>query len=483
MTDGMRASCLPSVLFFRSNRFSDQSLMLEVAHASRPYDLGLQYPPGALVVWKFVSATPDWLFRWSGLDWLQSHPLLLGFGASAEQFCQLGLPDLVSPEVMPLAIAGGLELAFIAAFFMFPAERVSLRALTAICIVIGVLLITALLDWYALVLAVVATIALLALVVQVVSARRLPSVVFAPLIASMYPVIFAIDRGNIDVYVFLFVAIFIVLFTQARRPFLAVHISAIVLACAIVIKIFPLFLIGLFFRKRSLRRGVITVTVSVIAMYYLSLLGTSEGFLEPLVGMRRNLTPDKGSCGVACDPEWGLMYGRSFLAFIQFVGITISGENRFNELYLLLAPQWAKISLVAVVVGATILSRRRLPLWVALGLATSLVMVFNTGGGVYRLSLVLISAAVMIWQLQKPSVSKVTLPLTGVARTARPAAAHYLVVFLMGLSVAPFYVGRIPPSLLGAAPKDTLYGSGFLIVLVVIFGIIACTPRLWHLKR
>jgi len=480
-TDGVRASCSPAILFFRSERFSDQSAMLQVAHANRPYELGLQYPPGALPVWRLVSVTPDWMLRWSGMDWIQRHSVLPGLHAMGEQACRV--PQLVSPDVLPLAIAGGLELAVIATFLLFSGERLAFRVATGICVTLGVLGVTSLLDWYALILAMAATISLVAIIVQVTTGRRVPSVVFSPLIACMYPVIFAIDRGNIDVYVFLLIAIFIVFFLQARRPILAVHVSAIILACAIVIKFFPIFLIGLFFRRRSYRLGLITMAVGVIAVYYLSLVGTSESLLDPLIGIRKNLTTSPSSCGVACDPGWGLIFGRSLLAFIQYSGVMLGGTNRFSEWYSLLAPHWSRISLVAVFVGAAILSRRRLPLWVSLGLATSLVMAFNTGGGVYRLSLVLISAVVMIWQLQKSSASVVYLPPDSDIRAARPAALHYLLVFVMGLSVAPFYVGRIPLSVLGAAPKDTLFGSGFLIVLVIIFGIIACTPRLWFVSR
>ena len=458
-TDGQALPCGPSVLFIRISRFSDFDLMVPVVRAAHPYALGLQYPPGAVVLFRALSDAPDTLARWIGLQYVHER-----VAASTNAGDIAACPTVVlDGSHAALVLIGGIGLALIAVRFLFRHEHLALRCVTALAIVASTVFAVGAIDIYNQVLAVVGNTALVALIVQMAIGRRLPSMVFAPLLGTSYAIVFSIDRGNIDVVLFLMLVVAIALIDVRRPRLTAMHLSAGLVALAVVIKVYPAFLLGIYLRRRASRPALITAIVAGLALYLAGALAIGEGPLGPINGMRGNLTGGGG------DPGWGLIFSRSLLAFLQFASFERTGNPAITA-YPALVAAWPFISLGAVVAAFAVLARARSPFWVRLGLAISIVLVFNSGGGVYRLFLVLIAAAVAVAALDPP-------------RRGGRHPLQYLAIAIAGIAISPLYMNRLPGGPIGFVPDDTLYGSGALLVLLALYGAIAMTPSSWGVRR
>ena len=82
-----------------------------------------------------------------------------------------------------------------------------------------------------------------------------------------YPFLFAVDRGNLDLHIFVFVALFICFYQQS--PSWAKGVAALCLAVAIAFKAYPVLFAVLYFKDRRYRElalaGVLTVAITLLA--------------------------------------------------------------------------------------------------------------------------------------------------------------------------------------------------------------------------
>jgi hypothetical protein len=91
-----------------------------------------------------------------------------------------------------------------------------------------------------------------------------------------YPFLFAMDRGNFESLLFVFLLIFMLFYTNKRYL-----ISAVVLAFAISMKIYPAILLVLFISEKRFRETIICLA-STVVITFASLLCFKGGFLKNL---------------------------------------------------------------------------------------------------------------------------------------------------------------------------------------------------------
>lgn len=94
-----------------------------------------------------------------------------------------------------------------------------------------------------------------------------------------YPVLFSLDRANLDMYLFLFILEFVVLFQKKRFI-----LSSLLLSLAIAMKLYPGVFIFLFIKEKKYKEIVITIAAT-LCISVLSLTSYQGSFSENLQGM------------------------------------------------------------------------------------------------------------------------------------------------------------------------------------------------------
>ena len=95
-----------------------------------------------------------------------------------------------------------------------------------------------------------------------------------------YPVLFSLDRGNLDMYLFLFILGFVVLFQKEHFV-----LSALFLSMAIAMKLYPGVFIFLFMKEKKYKEISITIAAT-LCISVISLMRYQGGFVENLQGMQ-----------------------------------------------------------------------------------------------------------------------------------------------------------------------------------------------------
>lgn len=94
-----------------------------------------------------------------------------------------------------------------------------------------------------------------------------------------YPVLFSLDRANLDMYIFLLILGFVVFFQKGRFV-----LSSLFLSLAIAMKLYPGVFIFLFFKEKKYKEIAITIAVT-LCISVVSLVSYQGGFFENLQGM------------------------------------------------------------------------------------------------------------------------------------------------------------------------------------------------------
>lgn len=94
-----------------------------------------------------------------------------------------------------------------------------------------------------------------------------------------YPVLFSLDRANLDIYIFLLILGFIVFYQKGRFV-----LSALFLSLAIAMKLYPAVFILLFFKEKKYKEIVITIAAT-LCISVISLMSYQGSFSENLQGM------------------------------------------------------------------------------------------------------------------------------------------------------------------------------------------------------
>jgi len=94
-----------------------------------------------------------------------------------------------------------------------------------------------------------------------------------------YPVLFSLDRANLEMYIFLLILGFVVFFQKGRFV-----LSSLLLSLAIAMKLYPGVFIFLFFKEKKYKEIAITIAAT-LCISVISLMGYRGGFYENLQEM------------------------------------------------------------------------------------------------------------------------------------------------------------------------------------------------------
>lgn len=444
---GLWPTCTSNILFYRgAARFSDLLSVFGSIKAGDPYSTGFEYPPGSLPLIRLLGLLNGEVPPQSGIAWLYDY---VGRAIPQEPIssCQ---PEALLWAHLVLILFGALTVALL--MYWFFATGLGSRERVVLAITTGALfgLCMALIEFYTIVLLIVGMTSLVSLWLLRNRLTRLPVYVFVLLLATSYPVVYGVDRGNLDVVVLLLVAAFAA--SQVlSRPSWTMYGGTALLGVAVAIKLWPVFLVGALFRRGSM---VLSLTVFLVAMTMTSLLGTFLFSLDvPTTASQfiDALTRNRG----AVTSDWNLLFNYTWGAGLSYLVIMIGG----TELLETLRPMWLGLQGWLVIFAqfaafAVLLLKR--PLWQTFGLASCLSLLFITFAPPYRVAILLVAAGLLVHHLS--------------TRQSRPDRLEMLAVTLLGLVIAPTYLWSLPGiTPLGVAPSGTLVGSLLLATLTVIY--------------
>lgn len=103
---------------------------------------------------------------------------------------------------------------------------------------------------------------------------------FISITMMSYPILFAIDRGNFELYVFIFMSMFQMLYVKERN-----WLSAFFLGLAIAMKLFPAVFLVLYLERNRRVAGILSVVVALLANG-ISLLAFKASVFDSLGGMK-----------------------------------------------------------------------------------------------------------------------------------------------------------------------------------------------------
>ena len=444
---GFWPTCTSNQLFYRgAARFSDLLSVFGSLNAANPYSTGFEYPPGSLPVIRLLAGLTGEVPPQSGIAWLYDY---VGSAIPQEPIssCQ---PEALLWAHLVLILFGALTVALL--MYWFFATELSSRERAALAVVTGVLFgfCMALIELYTIVLLVVGTTSLASLWLLRNRVTRLPVYVFVLLLATSYPVVYGVDRGNLDVVVLLLVAAFAASQALSHRKWAMCGGTAL-LGVAVAIKLWPVFLVGALFRRGS---TVLSLTVFLASIAVTSLLGTLLFSLDVPTTASQLITALTRNSG-AVTSDWNLLFNYTWGAGLSYLVIMIGG----SELLETLRPLWLGtqgwLVIIAQFAAFAVLLLKR-PFWQTFGLASCLSLLFITFAPPYRVAILLVAAGLLVHHLS--------------TRQSRPSRLEMLAVTLLGLVIAPTYLWSLPGiTPLGVAPSGTLVGSLLLTALTVIY--------------
>jgi hypothetical protein len=203
--------------------------------------------------------------------------------------------------------------------------------------------------------------------------RRLIATVV--LLAS-YPIVFTIDRSNVEVLVFVFVAAFGVAMAK-RRPGLA----AAAISGAIAMKLTPLVFAGVFLRKGQRKwLGLTAVLVAVETFVGLVMLR------PPVITSIRELKNDLAYYNrLYVVDDSGYHFGHSLLGGVKGIATQIAGESGRDWVGHTFGSSATALSIVALAAVALLIGFTRRPLWWKVTVATASLLLFTPVSADYRL--------------------------------------------------------------------------------------------------
>lgn len=272
-----------------------------------------------------------------------------------------------------------------------------------------------------------------------------------PFLATSYPVVYAVDRGNLDVLAFVLIAVVVAVWQSPRLGRTRPHIAAVLVAIAVTIKLWPVYLLGWFVRRRN-AWGLLTFGIASAVML---VIGSALVDMT-VIDSTQQLLGRMGTRSDSFENEWLLVFNRTAFSVPGYLIAAIGGLDAWQAAAHVWAPvQQILAQLISII--AMVLMALPVRLWVRFGLASAAVVSFSFSSSPYRLAVIVIAAAL---------VARYLIEHPGLA----DRRIGWLAV-LLGLNVAPLYLWSWPGlSPLGVDPSDTLIGSVLMLALLVLFG-------------
>lgn len=396
--------CEPTLLFFRISRQSDYASIANVVAAGAPYASGLQYLPGAVLLLDLL----NWIAR------ITPPATFAPFLAPAGDFCPYIEPNrdrIFDGGFLALGLIGILATGLIVTFLLLATasrtQRIIGFALTVI--VSGWMMLSP--DAYPVSALLVGTVVGGLAAVFLIWRRRVPRLVLVPLVGANYPLVYALDRGNLDVAAYALVVVaMIILVRSPRTP--AHRLAGILgIVAAGMIKLFPFFLAGIPLRGLGRRGTLPYVLIGVLAAAIVFIIGSiaaGQSIASVAVAIPRNLgflpgnEPDPNDLGSSS--IWVLFSNRTLFGFFVHVDLLANGWEIARTRYETLGPGIRIIQALAPFAALLISWRMRGPLWLAFTTASLVLILFGTGGGTYRLLLLVIATGLIVHALDQREV-------------------------------------------------------------------------------
>lgn len=269
------------------------------------------------------------------------------------------------------------------------------------------------------------------------------------LLAMSYPWLVAIDRANADVWIFIFIGLFLLYFDSSHSS--QRDLSAIALGAAIAFKIFPILLLAIYLKERRWldlsKVVVVTVLLSVLsAMLFAG--GAIQAFRDWAMALKetQNITQNDVSFARM---NLGLYY--AIILTLRTLGLDEAalGFNRVAGL--------VSLGMLGIFSSAVLL--RRVPLWAAATVLIALMCLYPSMSYDYRLI-------------------HLSSPLLLFLRSAHWGRwSHRVVLLLFGLLLIPknYYILHpdVPPGDVGIA---SILNPALLLLLSVFVFFAAGVP-------
>lgn len=423
--------CGMGSLFWPQSRFSDLFLPLEALESGQFIQFS-EYPAGSAVILRALGALGNRA---------TTDGVVLPFGGACEA------PALTVPEAL-LALLAAATVAF--AVSTWGRHGTKVRPLEGAVAFATFLSGTLLVSQYNLLLITIGCMALIAFVTSCIRGISMPRWMFSLVLGLAYPLMFAWDRGNLDLVAILLIVWALLLYKRGGTRSLV--IMGALLGVATAVKLWPLYLVGLLLH-RNMRWALAAYVGGLAAALLLggALSGNLWFAVESLAG-----TSGRGS---DLGSPWLLYFNRTLTSGINSVLLLLDPTE---------APVWLSthtsgfafsiIGVGALIAATWVMSTHR-ELWLRLTLASTIMILAAPTSGVYRLGTLWVALLMLVWQLDSWA--------NGVRNINR---TRYACVVLLSLSISPLYLGTLPQPAFNESPwmgppTDTLIGTAILIVL------------------
>jgi hypothetical protein len=432
---GLSPTCSVGVLFTRgTSRFSDFNDVAAQAVLATPWSSPFEYPPGAVGLLRLlVDPHP---FGWIASPGAAAYHYVAQFTSEA---VRLECPPTPMPSgvaMMALASAAALSLVFFS--WIARGDRRT-RISASIAVFAAMQLPVAALEFTTWVFMAGGVGALL-----VLALTNRPSVWGFNLVAAFpfacaYPLVFGVDRGNIDVIAFTLIAIGVAVLKVRAVSGLAY----VMFGLAAAIKLWPIFLVGLIKgncwagRLGLFLLGLVPITLAAS----LETEGGAPAALKGTVDALFVRAQGNDSAG------WLLVFNRTLSSGADYLCALIDWSPP-AYVALGLDRVFAILGVASLLLGLISLTLP-VPFAIRFGLGVCLVIALAPTSGVYRSAAALIVLAVVMGSLRNPVFQFLygsTVVLLG----------------LLAVTVSPLYLFELEgltPLANGVAPSDTLFGS------------------------
>jgi len=443
---GFWPTCTSNILFYRGQaRFSDLKVLEPFVGLPNAISGTIYYqPPFTLpfidAMLRFQPAFDGWL----GLGALYEFAGRL-LPAGQLDSCQ---PIPLTGDVFPLALIGAIAIGLLTWRFFVPDKSANLRVALAGTTALGFLITIALVEYYTIVLFIVAVILLTRALISLLRKQLIPRWTVLVIVATNYPFVFAVDRGNLDTVAVAFLAGAAVLLTANRVTQVQKNLAAAALGFAVVLKLWPFYLAGALFRSRCGWGPWLTLGGTTAL-----LVGLSAVYLSPyevFVAWPLNLSQQDD-----LHSYWYLVFNYTIFGGLWYATVMVAGEQSLSVVQDFFGPLQGILVLLAPFLAMAVFLLRG-PFHVIAGLSTTIFLMFTAASPPYR-----ITVFVIIFGLQVHALTKMHGP---------PARIELVITFLLGLIIAPTYLWSLPGlTSLGVAPSGTLVGAVLLLALFAAF--------------
>jgi hypothetical protein len=251
------------------------------------------------------------------------------------------------------------------------------------------------------------------------------------------PVSIAIDRGNVDLWVFIFVAIGIAAFESRKKA-----TAATLIGLAAAAKLAPVIYLLVFVRKGQWRFIILGVTVAAMcslagfASFGGSLSGNIHGFTHALSNLEESYNHESNST----------FYNSSIYGWAQSIGYATGGLHGSLDVRVAIAPFAMPLEIVAALVLGWYLYAREEAVWRAVTLMTLWMLLFQDVVYYYELLFIFIPLALFV-------------------KHASANARDIRIACVFGLILGPktyFYFGN------GLVDNSVLFTAPLLVLLFIL---------------